>query len=248
MHFASDTNIYAGIILYYRPPMKIHYLWHSFFRLSFNGVEVLVDPYIDTPQGDNTFKPVVKCPLPAKKIKGIDLICVSNEFFDHFDKTAVEFIAKRDNAVVAGHESLLNELNIPQSLKHKVMSGETFTYKGLSIEVKEAHYPNSFYPLGFVFSKDGESVYFAGNTSLMDSFSDIKSDVAILPIGGNSTMDVIDAVRATKTMKPKYVIPMHYNSFSTIAADPNEFKERIEKSILKTIPVILKPGQQFETD
>ena len=63
----------------------------------------------------------------------------------------------------------------------------------------------------------------------------------------NSTMDIIDAVRATKTMKPKYVIPMHYNSFTTIQVDPNEFRSRIEKSILKTVPVILKPGEVFKT-
>ncbi|VVB99174.1 Uncharacterised protein [uncultured archaeon] len=61
-------------------------------------------------------------------------------------------------------------------------------------------------------------------------------------------MDVIDAVRATKTMKPKYVIPMHYNSFTSILADPNDFKERIEKSVLKTIPVVLKPGETFNTE
>ncbi|MEM4364269.1 MAG: MBL fold metallo-hydrolase, partial [Candidatus Diapherotrites archaeon] len=114
-------------------------------------------------------------------------------------------------------------------------------------DVKEAHYPNSFYPLSFVFSKDGESVYFAGNTSLLDSFEEIKSDVAIIPIGGNSTMDVVDAVRATKSIKPKFVIPMHYNSFDSMVADPVDFKERIEKSVLKTIPVILKPGQSFKT-
>jgi L-ascorbate metabolism protein UlaG (beta-lactamase superfamily) len=226
--------------------MKIQYLWHSFFRLSFNGVDVLVDPFMEVPEGDLNFKVNLRCPVGVNKLKGIDLICVSNEHFDHFDKKLVEAIAKRENSVVVAHESVLNELKISPGLKHKVMSGDVFTYKGLKVEVKEAHYPNSFYPLGFYFSKDGESVYFAGNTSLLDSFSTIKSDVAIIPIGGNSTMDVIDAVKATKTMKPKYVIPMHYNSFDTIMADPVDFKSRIEKSVLKTVPVILKPGQVFK--
>jgi L-ascorbate metabolism protein UlaG (beta-lactamase superfamily) len=226
--------------------MKIQYLWHSFFRLSFNGVDVLVDPFMEVPQGDLNFKVNLRCPVGVNKLKWIDLICVSNEHFDHFDKKLVETIAKRDNSVVVAHESVLNELKISSGLKHKVMSGDVFTYKGLKIEIKEAHYPNSFYPISFCFSKDGESVYFAGNTSLLDSFSSVKSDVAILPIGGNSTMDVIDAVKATKTMKPKYVIPMHYNSFDTIMADPLDFKYRIEKSVLKTVPVILKPGQVFK--
>ena len=228
--------------------MKIQYLWHSFFKISFQGATLLVDPFIKMPEGENTFKPCMICPADAQKIKGIDFICISNEQFDHFDKKTIELIARRDRAVVVGHESVLNELDIPSNLKHCVKIGDTFSLGGVRIEVKNAHYPNSFYPLSFYFSKGGESLFFAGNTDLMDSFSEIKSDVALLPIGGSSTMDVIDAVRATKTMKPKYVIPMHYNSFPTILADPNEFKARIEKSILKTIPVVLKPGESFKME
>ncbi len=227
--------------------MKVQFLWHSFFKISFHGANFLVDPFITIPEGENTFKPCMKCPSEAAKLWGIDFICVSNEQFDHFDKKSIELIARRDKATVVGHESVLNELDLPPNLKHPVRIGDTFSLAGVKIEVKNAHYPNSFYPLGFHFSKDGESVFFAGNTDLMDSFSEISSDVAILPIGGSSTMDVIDAVRATKTMKPKYVIPMHYNSFPTILADPNEFKARIEKSILKTIPIVLKPGETFKT-
>ena len=207
----------------------------------------LLDPFLEVPAGECSVRLNMRCPAEMGKINKVDFICVSNEHFDHFDRKFVELIAARDNAMVVAHESVLNELKIPSSLKHAVKVGENFILRGVNISVKGAHYPNSFYPLGFCFSKDGESLFFAGNTALMDSFSEIKSDVAILPIGGSSTMDVIDAVRATKTMKPKFVIPMHYNSFEQIAVDPNDFKSRIEKSILKTVPVILKPGQVFRT-
>ncbi len=227
--------------------MKVQFFWHSFFRISFQGASFLVDPFIELPEGENTFKPCMKCPSDASKIKAVDFICISNEQFDHFDRKTVELISRRNRATVVGHESVLNELDIPQNLKHPAMIGDAFSLCDVKIEINNAHYPNSFYPLSYRFSKDGESLFFAGNTDLMDAFSEIKTDVAILPIGGSSTMDVIDAVRATKTMKPKYVIPMHYNSFPTIMADPDDFRSRIEKSILKTIPVVLKPGQDFRT-
>jgi len=58
-------------------------------------------------------------------------------------------------------------------------------------------------------------------------------------------MDVVDAVRAIKMMKPDYAIPMHYDTFEQIKADPREFKHKIEKSILKTKAVILQPGGCF---
>ncbi len=227
--------------------MKVQFLWHSFFKISFNGANILLDPFMNMTEGDSTFQPSFDHKIKLEKFKNIDFICVSNEQFDHFDKDLIELIAKKENAVVVGHESVLNELNIPSNLKHKVMSGSKFNLRGVEVEVIESHYPASFYPLGFKISKDGESVYFAGNTTLTDVFSRVDADLALLPIGGNSTMDIIDAVRATKTMKPKYVIPMHYNSFDNISADPSEFKSRIEKSILKTVPIILKPGQIFKT-
>ncbi len=228
--------------------MKVHYLWHSFFKVSLQGTSILLDPFMEVPEGENNFRMCTECPCGPDKLGKVDIICVSNEHFDHFDKKLVSLVAQRENATVVGHESVLNELDIPSNLKHNVKVGDKFSLRGVVISVMGAHYPNSFYPMSFHFSKDGESLFFAGNTALMDSFSEIKSDVALLPIGGSSTMDVIDAVRATKTMKPKYVIPMHYNSFESIIADPNEFKSRIEKSVLKTIPVILKPGQMFKTE
>jgi len=96
-------------------------------------------------------------------------------------------------------------------------------------------------------SETGKELYIIRDDSaLMDSFSSIKPDIAMLPIGGTLTMDLIDAVRATKTMKPDYVIPMHYNTFEEIKADPAEFKEQIEKSVLKTKPLIMKPGQALK--
>ena len=227
--------------------MKVQYVWHSFFKISFSGVNFLVDPFVEAPASEGTVRTSTKCPCDVSKIGKIDFICVSNEHFDHFDKKFVEIIALKENATVVGHESVLNDLKIPSNLKHMVKVGENFNLRGVGVSVRGAHYPNSFYPLSFCFSKDGESLFFAGNTALMDSFSEIKSDVAILPIWGSSTMDVIDAVRATKTIKPKFVIPMHYTSFDAVKSDPVDFKSRIEKSILKTVPVILKPGQTFKT-
>tara|TARA_Y100000310_G_scaffold345859_1_gene471621 strand:- start:15483 stop:16166 length:684 start_codon:yes stop_codon:yes gene_type:complete len=226
--------------------MKLQYLWHSFFKISFTGINILVDPFVSVPE-EGTFQLNMKCPVNVSKLKNIGLIFVSNEHFDHFDKEVVETIANRDHASVIGHESVLSDLDIAPSLKNNVKVGDKLNLRGVDIEVRSAHYPNSFYPLSFCFTKDSEKIFFAGNTALTDSFNDIDCDVAILPIGGSSTMDVIDAVRATKTMKPKYAVPMHYNSFDSIIADPEEFKSRIDKSILKTVPVILKPGQSFKT-
>jgi L-ascorbate metabolism protein UlaG (beta-lactamase superfamily) len=60
-------------------------------------------------------------------------------------------------------------------------------------------------------------------------------DIAILPIGGNFTMDIDDAVIATDFIKPKIVVPMHYDTFDVIKADVKEFENKVKNSEVKII-------------
>jgi L-ascorbate metabolism protein UlaG (beta-lactamase superfamily) len=66
-------------------------------------------------------------------------------------------------------------------------------------------------------------------------------DVALLPIGGRYTMDIEQAVEACKLLKCKMAIPMHYNTWDVIKADPEEFKKRAPCEV-----TILKPGETLE--
>ena len=79
---------------------------------------------------------------------------------------------------------------------------------------------------------DDMKVYHAGDTGL---FSDMKfvigevykPDIAILPIGNIFTMDMKEASIAAGWINPKFVIPMHYNTFPSIAQNPKEFKKMV---------------------
>jgi len=70
-------------------------------------------------------------------------------------------------------------------------------------------------------------------------------DIAILPIGDHFTMGPADAVRAVKLLKPKVVIPCHYNTFPPIQQDPEQFKRDVEEQTGATC-VILKPGEAYQ--
>ena len=91
-------------------------------------------------------------------------------------------------------------------------------------------------------------IYDAADTGL---FYDMKLigeegiDVALLPIGDNFTMGPDDALRAAKLIKPKVLIPMHYNTFELIKQDSKSFAARMKKALPKTKVVILKPGKTF---
>ena len=169
---------------------------------------------------------------------------MTHEHFDHFDKDFIQETAVKENACVVAHEGLLQELSLPRHLGHAINMNQTIMLRDTSITATPAHHPNSFYPLGFLLSQNGTKIYHAGDTDLLDDFSGVKPDIALLPIGGEITMDCVDAIRAVKTMKPKYAVPMHYNTFKMIQQDPKEFQQKIEQSVLKTKVVIMKPGEK----
>jgi L-ascorbate metabolism protein UlaG (beta-lactamase superfamily) len=69
-----------------------------------------------------------------------------------------------------------------------------------------------------------------------------KPDLALVPIGGNFTMDPADAAWAVKEMiRPKTVIPMHYGTNPLAKGTAKEFSDAMGASAIKVIVAV--PGQ-----
>ncbi|MEE8577906.1 MAG: metal-dependent hydrolase [candidate division Zixibacteria bacterium] len=99
---------------------------------------------------------------------------------------------------------------------------------------------------GFLITIGGKTVYHPGDTGL---FYDMKLigemnriDLAFLPIGDNFTMGIDDAVKAVELLRPAQVVPIHYDTFPVIAADPAEFASKASGADV----VIMKPGDSLE--
>ena len=54
-------------------------------------------------------------------------------------------------------------------------------------------------------------------------------------------MGPADALRAVKMIRPKLVIPMHYNTFPLIVQDPHAFAESVTAAGFSA--AVLEPGQ-----
>ena len=108
--------------------------------------------------------------------------------------------------------------------------------------------------IGFNIQLDGKSIVNLGDTLLHEKeWQSIKnSDVLMIPIGGNTvhnTMDEKEAIQAVKIMRPKLVIPCHYNCPALFSkkynpADDNMFKEEVEKMGIEC--VIFRKGDSME--
>jgi len=225
--------------------MKVTWLGHSAFLIEGKD-RILVDPYL-------TGNPTAS--TSADRLDA-DIICVTHGHGDHLGDTVD--IARRTGAVVA----CILELGIWLE-KCGVKSvgfnlGGPATVRNTKITLVPAFHSSSIGAPGLEFSAamavgvvidSGKVVYHAGDTCV---FSDMrliadlyKPELALLPIGGYFTMDPEQAAMATKLLRPKKVVPMHYNTWDPIKQDPKDF-ERLVKKESKAKVVILKPGESME--
>ena len=110
--------------------------------------------------------------------------------------------------------------------------------------------------IGFDIKLNGKRIVNLGDTLLHEKEWQAinEPDVLMIPIGGkaaHNTMDVEEAMQAVKNMRPKLVIPCHYNcpGFFTKTynpADDDQFKSEVEKTGSKC--QILKVGDSIDLD
>ncbi len=216
---------------------------HAGFFLDLGSTAIAIDPIVNEPKGFKFCeKPVVKSNLLNKT----QMILVSNEHPDHFDKELVERIAKKNNSAVVAPPPVIEQLNLPRNALFTMNSNGSIFSRGVNVQAIPAHNPHIFYPLTYLMRHEGKSFYHAGDTQLTDLVTKVRADLLMLPIGGCKGMDINDAVRATKLIKPKYVVPMHYNTFDEIKQNPKEMVYKLKKSKVDSEIMILKPGKSID--
>ncbi len=216
---------------------------HSCFMVEGGGKRILIDPFLsDNPQAT----------VRADDI-ACDFIIITHAHGDHFGDALA--IAKRTGATIISNFEIHNYC-VARGVKsaHPLHIGGAFDFPFGRVKLTIAHHGSSFpdgsyggNPAGALLTVGGKKIYHTGDTALtldMKLVGDEGIDLAMLPIGGNFTMDVTDAVRAVEFIRPAVAIPMHYDTFDVIKADPQAFKRALAGKGTKC--VILAPGESWE--
>jgi L-ascorbate metabolism protein UlaG (beta-lactamase superfamily) len=207
--------------------VKLKYHGHSVFEISSGKHNVVIDPFFN----GNTHAKIKPSEVKA------DFIILTHAHGDHLGDT-FEIAKKNDSTVIAVNE-LANYVSEKGCKAHNMHIGGGFDFPFGRVKFTIAHHgsssPDGRYmgePAGVVVTIDGKNIYHAGDTGLfldMKLIGEITAlDAALLPIGDNFTMGIDDAVKAVEFLNPKVAIPMHYNTFGVIKADPLEFKRKVE--------------------
>lgn len=185
--------------------MNITYLSHACFELK-NAKTVLIDPFFK----DN--------PNAPSYSGNPDLVLVTHEHHDHSD-------AERFVTTVVCPEPCRKKFKNSVTMK----IGDKKTVEGIPLEMVEASHHQSSYPTGFIIQMGGKRIYHMGDTYLDGVKPHGTIDILFIPIGGYYTMNIEEALKALDIVKPKLAIPMHYNTFPQIKADPQAFKKKGEE-------------------
>jgi len=97
---------------------------------------------------------------------------------------------------------------------------------------------------------DGVPVYFAWDTGVFGDMALIgklyRPHVAVLPIGGKFTMGVREAAYALELLGSPVLIPGHYNTFPSQAADVEELVRQVAIRCPDAQVMVLSPSQSYE--
>ena len=226
----------------------ITYYGHSTFLVTLDNTKILFDPFIS----------------PNELAEGIDIQAINADYIlithGHGDHVAdVEVIAKNNNAtVVANFEvaTWFQEKGVEKV--HPMNHGGSKTFDFGKVKYVHAIHSSTLpdgtpggNPGGFVVQSKDTTFYYAGDTGLIPEMEWIprhygRIDLAVLPVGGNFTMDYEEAALAAGYIGCRQIIGVHFDTFPPIEIDKAAARSHFAaKNLELTLPEI---GQTLSFD
>ena len=224
---AAEQKFETDVIKTSKGDLTITFIGHASLMMSFNGMNVYVDPTTQMADYSNFPK--------------ADLILITHEHPDHFDPKAIDQL-KTVKTEIVSTETVASKLKGIIVMKN----GELKTVRGLEIKAVPAYNivhmrsPGTpFHPKGigngYVVTFGNKLIYLAGDTENIPEMSSLKNiDVAFLPMNLPYTMTPEMVAAAVRSFHPKILYPYHYGETDTrkiieLLKDDKNIEIRIRK-------------------
>ncbi len=206
-------------------------LGHSSVKITSqqSGKNIYIDPWSEV---------VENSPSDA------DYVIVTHDDFDHYDPEAIKKVSNPETKIMLYREIDSSEFD---SGIESIDIGETINLDSLKIQALPAynledgdHVDEEGLPfhqkgegMGILLNFEEVKILYLGDTDFIPEHQSLTAEVIIPPIGGHYTMNRHDAVDLVEAVRPRLVLPVHYNTFEQIETDAKGFKEEIQSRGIK---------------
>lgn len=224
----------------------VRWLGHAAFEIELDGYKILVDPWLTNPLS----------PVKVDDYKGnVDLIIVTHDHGDHLGES-IELLKLNPKAKFVAVYELANYVAEQLGERSDRIIGANI---GGPVRIPDVNLKVMFFPAthsssrgtptGVLIAGRETSIYHAGDTGLAAEMALVgelySPEIVLLPIGGHFTMDAYQAAKAAEMLRAKVIIPMHYNTFPVIQANPDDLVRYVAERKLDAKVVVLRPGEYY---
>lgn len=220
--------------------MRVTWIGHATMLVQTQGLNILTDPIWSATAGPFGFGPrrVTAPALPLERLPRIDLILVSHNHYDHFDRATLARLWRRDRPLIVtslGNDALLRDAGVAAVALD--WGGRRALRPGIDVIVTRNHHWGSRWFTdrnralwsSFVVTLPGGNMFFAGDTGFGDGrwpaearrYGPVR--LALLPIGAfrftagqmrtGAHLGPEEAVEIARRLGAGHALALHWGTF-----------------------------------
>ncbi len=198
----------------------IEFFGHASFMIDYNGKKIYIDPVSEY--------------ADYSKMDKADIVLVTHEHYDHFDKKATDDLMKESTIFIANPNTVhLYGKGIA------IKNYESTVQHNITIKAFPAHNTtegrDKFHPKnrdnGYLLTIENLRIYISGDTEIIYDDKEISNcDILFLAINQPYTMTIEQAEYYANKVNPKFFYPYH-----TTDTDMNKLRKVMQRYDFKTI-------------
>lgn len=252
----------------------VWWLGQSGYIVKSRSGTMVIDPYLSehlTQKYDGTAKPhirMTRSPCRGADLQAVDLVLSSHKHSDHLDPgTLPALLAASHAAKLVLPASLIAHavgIGLPSDRLVGLAAGQNYHDHGFRVdaipaahEALETDDRGQHLYLSYIIEVEGLRLYHSGDTllyeGLVENLGGKTFDVMFLPINGRDpargvagNMSAAEAVTLATMVKPRYVVPHHYDMFTFNTVPIDDFESEALRLPAGVNLRVLRCGERWE--